>query len=164
MITFSYLDKSEKNIWLPRLFDLLYENMRAIAPTELPYEQEKAAFLANVSPALDRPQRQILLCFAEGELAGYIQYYVRGELLMVEEVQLRREYQRTTFFLQMCRYLIRDLPEDLRQIEAYADPRNRHSLALMEKLGMVPVPEENPAFVHLRGPADAVRKRFCGRV
>lgn len=160
MVTFSFLNKAEKDAWLPRLFDLLYDNMKHIAPSELSYEQEKAAFRANVSPALDRPQRQILLCFADGDLAGYVQYYVREKMLMVEEIQLRAEHQRSTIFLQMCRYLIRTLPSDIRVVEAYADPRNRNSLAIMEKLGMVPVSEANGTFVHLRGSADKVLKRF----
>ena len=32
MVRFAYLDKTEKERWLPQLFDLLYDNMQAIAP------------------------------------------------------------------------------------------------------------------------------------
>ena len=60
---FCYLDKTEKDQWLPRLLDLLYENMRSIAPSGLTYQQEKDQFLAAVSPALDKAPRQIILCF-----------------------------------------------------------------------------------------------------
>ena len=85
MITFTYLDKTQKERWLPVLFDLFYDNMRHIAPSELPYEQEKKQWLTEVSPALEKAPRQIILCFADDALAGYVQYYTNGNLLMIEE-------------------------------------------------------------------------------
>ena len=41
MILFSWLNKQEKALWLPKLFDLLYDNMSVIAPSGLTYEQVK---------------------------------------------------------------------------------------------------------------------------
>ena len=61
MLTFTYMNKNEKEKFLPQLFDLLYDNMREIAPTELSYEQEKEQWLGNVSPALDKPARQVMM-------------------------------------------------------------------------------------------------------
>ena len=87
MITFTFLEKSQKEYWLAQLFDLFYDNMRSIAPSTLPYEQEKQQWLCQVSPALEKAPRQIILCFASGLLAGYIQYYTNGNLLMIEEIQ-----------------------------------------------------------------------------
>ena len=89
---FCFLNKSEKDHYLPQLFDLLYENMKVIAPSGLSYEQEKTEWLENVSPALEKAPRQIVLCFVAGELAGYMQYYIRDTLLMVEEIQLKKKY------------------------------------------------------------------------
>lgn len=161
MVDFCFLNKAEKDIWLPRLFDLLHENMREIAPTGLAYEQEKAQFLANVSPALDRAPRQILMGFVDGELACYVQYYTRGGLLMVEEIQIRKADRGTLLFLRLCRKLAAQLPGDIHWVEAYADRRNRHSLSIMEKLGMVPVPENGASpYVHLRGDAELLKSRF----
>ena len=90
MTTFTYLNKNEKEKFLPKLFDLLYDNMREIAPTDLTYEQEKTQWLGNVFPALDKPARQIIMCYADEELIGYIQYYINGKLLMIEELQLKK--------------------------------------------------------------------------
>lgn len=161
MVTFSYLNKAEKDLWLPRLFDLLYENMEGIAPSGLSYEQEKARFLSNVSPALDKAPRQILMGFVDGKLACYVQYYTRGGLLMVEEVQLGKPHQGGLLFLRLCRRLMAELPADIRTVEAYADRRNERSLALMDRLGMVPVPgEEDSLFVLLRGDGGMLKKRF----
>lgn len=154
------MDKAEKAQWLPRMFALLHENMEKIAPSGLSYEAERDAFLANVSPALEKAPRQVLLAVEDGDLVGYVQYYTRQELLMVEEVQIRKDHQGTLLFLGLCRHLLGLLPEEIRVVEAYADRRNRNSLAIMEKLGMVPVQEEASPFVHLRGTAEAAKKRF----
>lgn len=160
-MTFRYLNKAEKDLWLPRLFDLLYENMNEIAPTGLSYAQEKAQFLANVSPALEKAPRQVLMGFVDNELACYIQYYIRGELLMVEEVQIRKQYQGTLLFLRLCRRLMAAVPSDIRVVDAYADRRNLNSQKLMKKLGMVPISgEEESPFVHLRGDAETMRGTF----
>lgn len=154
---YCYLNKREKDIWLPKLFDLLYENMQVIAPSGLPYEQEKEEWLAEVSPALEKAPRQIILCFIGGELAGYMQYYIREQMLMVEEFQLKREYQRTVLFYKFCKYLMSVMPENLQTIEAYADPRNANSICLMKKLGMcICESEQNSPFVHMRGSAEEV--------
>ena len=156
-MTVSYLDKSEKDHWLPRLFDLLYENMQSIAPSGLPYEVERKEWLEAVSPALDKAPRQIILCFVAGELAGYIQYYIREQMLMVEEIQLKKKYQRTLLFYKFCKYLLSVMPDHLQIIEAYADKRNGNSIRLMEKLGMqLCEPEANSSFVHMRGPAERI--------
>ena len=59
MFRFAYLDKQQKDIWLPQMFDLLYDNMRLIAPMDRPYEEEKQQWLSNVSPALKKAPRYI---------------------------------------------------------------------------------------------------------
>ena len=151
---FCHLNKAEKEQWLPQLFDLLYENMSAIAPSGLSYEQEKAQWLGAVSPALDKAPRQIILCLAGGEPVGYVQYYIREKMLMVEEVQLKREYHRTFLFYRLCRHLLSVIPDDLQTVEAFADRRNLHSIRLMEKLGMEACDAAGDSpFVHMRGPA-----------
>ena len=82
ILTFSYLDKAEKEIWLPKLFDLLYDNKKAIAPSGLTYKEEKNLWLSNVSPAIDKAPRQIILCFDGDALAGFMQYYIRNDLII----------------------------------------------------------------------------------
>ena len=156
MLHFAYLNKQEKEYWLPRMFDLLYDNMRSVAPSGLPYEAEKTQWLANVSPALEKAPRQVLLSFSDGELVGFVQFYTRAELLMVEEMQLRKDYHRGFLFFLLCRKLMHTLPEGITVVEAYAEKRNLHSQKLMRKLGMEIVGEDGP-FLHLRGPADPIK-------
>ena len=161
MIRFSFLDKAEKDVWLPILYDLLYDNMQLIAPSGLPYEQEKAQWLSAVSPALEKEPRKIIMCISDDELVGYIQYYTRNDLLMIEEVQIKKPYQRTLVFHKMCKYLATIIPLDIEYIEAYADERNSYSQKLMKKLGMEQLNDTcSPGFVRLRGKADFARKLF----
>ena len=159
MIKLLRLNKNDKEKWLPRLFDLLYDNMQYITPSNLSYEQEKRQWLANVSPALDKPARQIKMCFADDELVGYIQYYTNDGLLMIEEVQLKKEYHCTLTFYRICKSFIKELPADIEYVEAFADKRNVNSQKLMQKLGMKLV-DINSEFVHLRGKASKIISRF----
>ena len=159
MITFSYLDKSKKEQWLPILFDLLYENMQEIAPSDLTYEQEKAQWLSRVSPALEKEPRKIILCLAESALAGYVQYYTNKNLLMIEEIQIAKDFQRTTLFYSLCKHLAQVLPPDLETIEAFALKQNLYSRKLMNRLGMEQI-EENDDFVHMRGSIQNIKRFF----
>lgn len=158
MSRFTHLDKSQKDDWLPILFDLLYENMQEIVPSDLSYEQEKQQWLSNVSPALEKDPRQVLLCFSDDTLVGYIQYYTNKNLLMIEEMQIAKPYQRTTLFYSFCKHFSGMLPEEIERVEAYADPRNLHSRKLMAKLGMTE--KEEGKFIHLSGSAAKIREWF----
>lgn len=159
MVRFTTLDKQEKLLWLPRLFDLLHDNMNAVAPSGMSYDEEKELWLASVAPALDKEPRQIIMCFVDDELAGYIQYYTRDQLLMIEEMQIKKEYQRTMLFCCFCRHLVRLIPDNIIYLEAYADKRNIRSQALMHKLGMEKTDEKAVSpFVHYRGSLQKVRK------
>ena len=159
MITFTYLNKNKKEKILPELFDLLYDNMSEIAPTNLTYEKEQEQWLGNVSPALDKPARQIIMCYADEELIGYIQYYINGKLLMSEELQLKKEHHCTLTFYRFCKYFIGTLPADIEHVEAFAERRNIKSQKLMQRLGMELI-DSNAEFVHLRGEADEMIKNF----
>lgn len=159
MITFTYLDKNQKEHWLPILFGLFYENMQEIAPSRLSYEQEKAQWLSEVSPALEKAPRQIVLCFVNDTLAGYIQYYTNQNLLMIEEIQIAKACQNTTLFYSLCKHFATVLPADLETIEAFALKQNLNSRNLMQKLGMAQI-DEDENFVHLRGSVQNIKRFF----
>ena len=161
MITCVHMDKSEKEKWLPVLFDLFYENMSAIAPSGLPREEERACWLAEVSPALDKDPRQILLCRDGEHLLGYIQYYTREGLLMIEEFQIVKPYQKSLLFPRMCKSLLRNLPAGIETVEAYAHIPNLYSQSIMAKFGFRKMDAcPYPGLVHLRANAAEVKKRF----
>lgn len=167
MTEFCYLDKQEKEKWLPRLFDLLYENMSVIAPSEKSYDEDKSEWMGEVLPALDKAPRQIIMAFVDGKLAGYVQYYTRGELLMIEEVQLERAYHKTRLFYRLCRHLSSALPCGIEYVEAYAHKTNENSRSIMKNLGMWEIEEESnssfPKLVHLRGNAAEIMNKKLSR-
>jgi hypothetical protein len=147
-----FLDKEREMALLPQLFDLLYENMKEIAPTELDYELEKAHWLSCVEPALAKDPRKIVLIFAGPELAGFMQYYVNAGIFMVEEVQIRRDYQASSMITALWKFMGQIIPADTECIEAYADYRNLKSQRLMQKLGMEPVGRTaDDQYIHFRG-------------
>ena len=164
MLTYTLLNKAEKDRYLPLLFDLYHTNMHHIAPSGLSYEAERKEWLCAVSPALDKAPRQILLCRLDHELAGFVQYYTRQDLLMIEELQISPNFQHSTVFLSLVRALVRLLPDGISHVEAYAHKRNYRSIMLMQRLGMEEIPEpQDSMFVHLRGCSDRIKAAFLKR-
>lgn len=151
MIRFAHLDKSHKDIWLPRLFELLYSNMKAIAPFDSTYDEAAKDWISEVSPALEKEPRQILLCLQADALIGYLQYYIRGDLLMIEELQIKSEYQRTLLFCSFCKQISRILPPQVFFVEAYAQTGNLYSQRIMTRLGMECTATPDGAYFHFCG-------------
>lgn len=159
MLTFKYIDKSKKELLLPMLFDILYENMKDIAPSGLSYDEEKKLWLSNVSPAIDKAPRQIIMCCDSDVLAGFVQYYTDKERLVIEEVQLTKKHQRTMAFYRLCKYLSISLSENIKYIEAYADKRNLSSISMMKKLGCEMVESDNTSpYVYFKGTVEPIKK------
>ncbi len=161
MIEFKYLNKSEKNTFLPLLFDIFYNNTVELAPSEKSYELQRDEWLSEVSPALEKEPRKVILCYSESELAGFLMYYTRGELLMIEELQLKKKFQRTRMFYLLCKHLMSILSSDISIVEAYALKNNLNSQGIMQYLGMDFVPHEiGLPLVYLRGSAQKIKERF----
>ena len=160
MFKFSYLDKSQKNEILPMLFDIFYDNMSIIVQGISSYESERSEFLSEVSHALEKEPRKIILCHCKGELAGFLMYYTRENLLMIEEVQLKKEHQKTMAFYRLCAFLVANLPKGIENIESFVHKENSNSLSIQAKLGMEIIDSKNPKFHHLQGDANKIRYRF----
>lgn len=147
MFCFSYLDKKQKNEYLPLLFDILYSNMEKTVPGEF----DKNEFILEVGNALEKEPRQIILCHCQDELAGFLMYYTRENLLMVEELQLVQKYQKTRLLHDLCKHMITILPDNIEYIEAFAHKDNSTSISLQKWLGMVIIDNTNAKLFHLRG-------------
>lgn len=143
------LDKQREMALLEPVFDLLWENMRQIAPSDLSYQEEKNAWLSCVGPALEKAPRQMALYFDGENLRGFAQYYCNRGVFMIEELQICRDYRSGSAAVALLKFLKNQLPEDIRYVEAYADVRNTGSQKLMKKLGMEPV-ERSGQFLHYR--------------
>lgn len=153
---FKFLEKSNVGEFLPVLFDILYENMEKIAPLCKSYEKAKAEWLGQVTPAMKKDRRQIVLMYDGDTLAGYAQYYTNDTILMIEEIQLKPIYQRTMLLYEFCKFMKATLPSEITYIEAYADKRNTNSQKLMEALGMKIINDDGK-YYHFRGLLKALK-------
>lgn len=160
-ITFRYLISGEETVFLPRMFDILYTNMMAIAPSDDSYEDNRRMWMDYIVPALSQGTVQVLLMFAGEELAGYFQYSIREDTLLVDEVEIRRDYQRSMLFYRLGQYLLTNLPKHIRYVESYVNKQNGNSISIHKKLGMEIIGENRSGQSwHMRGMADAIAKRF----
>ena len=155
---FNFLDKQKVSNTLPVLFDILYENMEIIAPFDKSYENAKLEWLGQVTPAMKKDRRQIVLMYDGDALAGYAQYYTNDTILMIEEIQLKPKYQRTMLLFEFCKFMKATLPREITYIEAYADKRNTNSQKLMEALGMKIINDDGK-YYHFRGLLKALKIR-----
>ena len=160
MFSFSYLDKSKKSEYLPLLFDALYSNMQYIAPSGLTYEDEKSEFLREVGSALEKEPRKIVLCYSETELVGFLMYYTRENLLMIEELQIVKKYQRTRALKLLCKYMMKNLPENIEHIESFVHKSNVNSISLQKWLGMEITEEINDTLLRLQGNAAKIKSKI----
>ena len=146
------LNKSDADRLLPKLFDILHENMSRIAPTGHTYEEDLVTWLSCVKPALEKEPRQILLLLDNSDIAGYFQYYVHRGVFMMEEIQFRERFKGTGLFEELYRYLVNILPRDTQFVEAYANKANEKSIAVLTHLGLAVTGENiNGNSYHFRG-------------
>lgn len=149
---FSFLDKSQADEILPELYDILYSNMSVIAPTGNSYDEDNRQWISCVLPALEKAPRRIILIHTGDILAGYFQYYINDGVLMMEDIQFRREYQGCGLFGQLYRYLVTVIPLDAQFVEAYSNKKNFKSQAILKHLGLEVIGEnKNRKSYHFRG-------------
>jgi RimJ/RimL family protein N-acetyltransferase len=163
-ISFRYLPKPPSPDILEEIFTILAANMRTIAPTGMTYEEDRAQWLSCVPPALEKEARQIVLIYDRDELIGFFQYYVTADhsVFMMEEIQFKPAYHGSGLFGDLYRYLIPRLPEDIQAVEAYADKRNRKSLAVLAHLGLTVIGEnKNGISYRLRGSYAELKSRYA---
>ena len=140
---FLFLDKQKLDVFLPRVFEILHSNMSLIAPTNNSYEDDFEIWSSHIIPAIQKEQRQIVLMCVESELVGYFQYYINSDTdsLMMEEIQIKKEFQGTGLFSEFYNWLIKNLPKDIMYVEAYANKKNYKSQSILKHLGLVELGE-----------------------
>ena len=140
---FLFLDKQKLDVFLPRLFEILHSNMSLIAPTDNSYDEDYEIWSSHIIPAIQKEQRQIVLMCVESELVGYFQYYINNDTdsLMMEEIQIKKEFQGTGLFSEFYNWLIKNLPKDIMYVEAYANKKNYKSQSILKHLGLVELGE-----------------------
>ena len=138
-LNLKYMDECEFENILPQIFAILYANMSIIAPTGNSYESDFQIWKSHILPALYTKNRKTILLYVNSELVGYFRYYLNGntQSLLLEDVQIKSEFQGMGMFSSCLKWLRNQLPDDIFNIEAYVDKRNNRSRAIAEHLGLV---------------------------
>ena len=152
MYRFEYAQKSDLSGLLPKLFEILHSNMSLIAPTGKSYGEDFEEWYSNVYPAMMNTPREIVIMYDDSNIIGYFQYYINGALFMMDEIQIKQEYQGAGVFSAFYSWLIQRLPIALQTVEAYANKLNEKSQSILEHLGLSQVGEsKNGSSFHYKG-------------
>lgn len=135
-IKFEYLNKADFSVILPVIFDILADNMEKIAPTGNTREEDYMSWYEGVSGGLKRDKRQIVLIKDSDCIIGFFQYYTNDDTFMMEEIQFKPEYQGKNIFRKLYGFLISNIREDIKFVEAYANTENLKSIGILECLGL----------------------------
>ena len=161
MYRFTFADKLRLEALLPLCFALLHQNMSKIDPTGNTYEEDFASWYSNVSPAMQKEPRQIVLMHSNDSLVGYFQFYVSQGRFVMEEIQIRPDHQGTGLFHVFYRWLLPQLKGNPEAVEAYSLRENTKSQRILEHLGLKREGEiQNGNLFFYKGDFAEFRKHF----
>lgn len=159
--SFDFLDKTAYVTVLPQLFDILYTNMSIIAPTGNSYNDDKNTWLSGIIPQIAQSEREIVLMYVNGDLAGYFQYSVRADVFMMEEIQLKPAYQGSGIFKRLYQWVLQLIPNDVSYVEAYANKRNSKSQDILTHIGLSVIGENKTGMsLHFKGDYKSFKTHF----
>lgn len=160
-ISFRLYDKTQSKDVLPQMYDILYINMNRIAPTGNSYDEDKQQWLSFMESAPADGQ-QIILMYVDDILAGYFQYSIHKDTMVIEEIETVPAHQRTALFYRFFKYAVSIVPKDILYVEAYIHKHNSNSQVIAGKLGMQIISEnKNGNSWHLRGDLKEFTRRFA---
>lgn len=151
-ITFEYLKKADFSTISFVIFNILADNMEKIAPTENTREEDYKCWYEGVSNGLKRDERQIILIKDVDSIIGFFQYYINNDTFMMEEIQFKPEYQGKNIFRKLYGFLIPNIRDEIKFVEAYANIENHKSIGILENLGLYKIGmNKNGHSFHFRG-------------
>ena len=151
-IRFEYLNKSDFAAFAQQIFNILADNMTAIAPTGNSREEDFILWFDAVRDGLQKAERQIILIKDDEGLIGFFQYYTNADTFMMEEIQIKPEYQGKNVFRKLYGFLIENISKDILFVEAYANIANNKSIGILEKLGLSKIgTNKNGRCFHFKG-------------
>lgn len=152
MICFEYLNKPDFSGVADDIFNILADNMTVIAPTGNTREDDYNCWYGCVTDGLSRDERRIILIKANDSIIGFFQYYINEDTFMMEEIQLKPEYQSKNIFRELYGFLIPNIMENIKFVEAYANITNHKSIGILGKLGLTKIGmNKNGRCFHFKG-------------
>lgn len=154
------LDKNRELPLMEVLFDIMRDNMAEVAPSGLACGWEKEKWLEELTHALKKEARQIVLMYCAGALVGFCMYYVNGGVFMIEELQIMRGFRSSGLIAELWKFFDRTIPGDTVYMEAYTDAENIYSQKLLDKLGLKNIDNTPDGQLHhFRGEFNKIRIR-----
>ncbi len=151
-VKFEYLNKPDFPTIACDIFNILADNMEIIAPTGNTREEDYKCWYEAVNDGLKREKRQIVLIKDADSIIGFFQYYTNSDTFMMEEIQFKPEYQGKNIFRSLYGFLIPNIKDDIKFVEAYANTTNHKSMGILGKLGLAKIGiNKNGRSFHFRG-------------
>ncbi len=160
-IKFEYLSKPDFSSVSNDIFNILADNMIVIAPTGNTREDDYKCWYQSVSDGLRHDKRQIILIKDSDNIIGFFQYYTNEKTFMMEEIQLKSEYQGKGVFRELYGFVISHITEDIKYVEAYANICNSKSIGILKKIGLTDIGlKQNGKSYHFKGKYSDLLKWF----
>ena len=135
-LKFEYLNKTDFCYMSKDLFSVLADNMTAIAPTGNSREKDFGLWYDAVKDSLKSEERQIIIIKDNKNFVGYFQYCINENTFMMEEIQLKSEYQGKGVFRKLYSFVLDNIKNDPEFVEAYSNINNSKSIGILEKFGL----------------------------
>ncbi len=120
---------------LPVIFEILYENMTAIIPSDNDKESDYFLWKESVIKNIDSGNTHYVLFYRGEKIIGYFQYRVVNEFFYMDEMQIIKNEQGSGLFRQLFSFLLSTLPDSITTVVAYANKNNVKSQNILIHLG-----------------------------
>ncbi len=144
MAKFEFLNKNLLFQYANRMFEIIADNMSVITPTEISRDEDFRLWYHYIGESIEKDNRKIILILENetNHMIGYFQYSTTVDAFMMEEIQIRNEYQsKDNIFRDLYGYVLKNISNDLLYVEAYANKLNHKSIGILGKLGLKVVGE-----------------------
>lgn len=145
-ITFYEIDRNGFDIIGKDCFDLFFTNMNKILNIKSD-QKSREEWISCISDALAKDPRKFVIIKDDETLAGFFMYYVNNGKFMMEEIQLKSEYQGQGIFRRLYKYLIGNI-SGAEYAEAYVNKENEKSKSLLSYLGLAKVGDEGENYLY----------------
>jgi len=148
---------------LPRMFTIISQNMREIAPTGSTLEEDRASWTQAMHEELHHPDQHWIFIFSGEELAGYTLYRIVGDTLHMDEIQVAKGFQGDgrAFPMLMGKLLEDASAAGTETLVSYANRRNLKSQRILSAMSLK-VYGETPRGFRYRGRAEDAQGWFHG--
>lgn len=161
MITFEYLNKKDFSAISNEIFNILADNMTAIAPTDNSREEDYKCWYEAMRSGLQRAERQIILIKDNEKIIGYFQYNINTDTIMMEEIQIKSEYQGKGIVRELYSFVDSNIKTDIEFVEAYANISNIRSIGMLRKFGLSGIGlNKNGHSYHFKGEKSDLKKWY----